>query len=99
MNEPFRTLLDDKFPRIADLNLDDIPNAGPKPVEELPKAYSYTGDYLSYQTCPRHYMFYRRYDFVPARAQTMFFGSLVHRTVEDLHEWLLAQAEAGRRAS
>ena len=39
---------------------------------------------------------YRRYDFAPARGQTMFFGSLVHRTVEDLHQWLLAQAEAGR---
>jgi DNA helicase-2/ATP-dependent DNA helicase PcrA len=44
-------------------------------------------------------MFYRRYDFAPARGQTMFFGSLVHQTVEDLHEWLRAQAEAGRRVA
>lgn len=99
INEPFKTLLDEDFPRIADLELDDIPRAESKHEEELPKAYSYTGDYLAYRACPRRYMFYRRYDFAPARAQTMFFGSLVHRTVEDLHEWLRAQAEAGRRVS
>ena len=97
LNEPFATLLDDDFPRIADLDLGNIPRAEPKHEEELPKAYSFTGDYLAYRACPRRYMFYRRYDFAPARAQTMFFGSLVHRTVEDLHEWLRAQAEAGRR--
>ena len=97
LNEPFATLLDDDFPRIANLDLDNIPRAEPKHEEELPKAYSFTGDYLAYRACPRRYMFYRRYDFAPARAQTMFFGSLVHRTVEDLHEWLRAQAEAGRR--
>lgn len=99
LNEPFATLLDDDFPRIADLDWNDIPGAEPKHEEELPKAYSYTGDYLAYRACPRRYMFYRRYDFAPARAQTMFFGSLVHRTVEDLHEWLRAQVEAGRRVS
>jgi DNA helicase-2/ATP-dependent DNA helicase PcrA len=99
MNEPFKTLLNDDFPRIADLDLDDIPAAEAKHEEELPKAYSYTGDYLAYRDCPRRYMFYRRYDFAPARGQTMFFGSLVHQTVEDLHEWLRAQAEAGRRVA
>jgi DNA helicase-2/ATP-dependent DNA helicase PcrA len=99
LNEPFATLLDDDFPRIADLDIDYIRRAEPKHDEELPKAYSYTGDYLAYRACPRRYMFYRRYDFAPARAQTMFFGSLVHRTVEDLHEWLRAQVEAGRRVS
>ena len=99
INEPFKTLLDEDFPRVADLDLDGIPRAESKHEEELPKAYSYTGDYLAYRACPRRYMFYRRYDFAPARAQTMFFGSLVHQTVEDLHEWLRAQAEAGRRVS
>jgi DNA helicase-2/ATP-dependent DNA helicase PcrA len=99
LNEPFATLLDDDFPRIADLDLDKIPRAEPKHEEELPKTYSYTGDYLAYRACPRRYMFYRHYDFAPTRAQTMFFGSLVHRTIEDLHQWLRAQAEAGRRVS
>jgi DNA helicase-2/ATP-dependent DNA helicase PcrA len=96
INEPFKTLLDDDFPRIADLDLNEVPAVSPKQEKELPKAYSYTGDFLAYRTCPRRYMIYRRYNFAPARAQTMFFGSLVHRTVEDLHQWLQVQAEAGR---
>lgn len=99
VNEPFKTLLDDDFPRIGDLDLEDVPEAKPAHEEDLPKAYSYTGDYLAYGSCPRRYMIYRRYDFAPSRGQTMFFGSLVHRTVEDLHEWLRAQAEAGRAVS
>ena len=96
LNKPFDALLNADFPRIECLDLDDVPAAAPKQKDELPKAYSYTGDYLAYRTCPRRYMIYRRFNFVPARAQTMFFGSLVHRTVEDLHEWLRAQAETGR---
>jgi DNA helicase-2/ATP-dependent DNA helicase PcrA len=73
-----------------------VPAATPKHEEDLPKAYSYTGDYLAYRACPRRYMVYRRFNFAPARGQTMFFGSLVHRTIEDLHEWLHGQGEAGR---
>jgi DNA helicase-2/ATP-dependent DNA helicase PcrA len=96
IDEPFKTLLGDDFPRIRELDLTKLPAASPKQETELPKAYSYTGDYLAYKACPRRYMIYRRYNFAPAQAQTMFFGSLVHRTVEDLHEWLRAQAEAGR---
>ena len=96
INEPFQTLLDDSFPRIPDLDLDDVPAVEVTTKEELPKAYSYTGDYLSYRACPRRYMVYRRYGFVPARGQMMFFGSLVHRSIEDLHQWLHAQAESGR---
>jgi DNA helicase-2/ATP-dependent DNA helicase PcrA len=99
VNEAFETLLDDDFPRIADLDLDDVAAARPQHEEDLPRAYSYTGDYLAYRACPRRYMTYRRYDFAPARAQTMFFGNLVHRTIEDLHEWLRVQTEAGRTVS
>ena len=99
ISEPFNALLRGDVPRIAELDLDEIPAAAEKQKEELPKSYSYTGDYLAYRTCPRRDMIYRRYNFVPARAQTMFFGSLVHRTVEDLHQWLLAQAGSGRHVS
>jgi DNA helicase-2/ATP-dependent DNA helicase PcrA len=34
-------------------------------------------------------MIFRKYGFVPSRSQTMFFGSLVHQTIEDLHHLLL----------
>jgi DNA helicase-2/ATP-dependent DNA helicase PcrA len=35
-------------------------------------------------------MIFRQFDFVPSRSQTMLFGTLVHRTMDDLHQWLIA---------
>ncbi len=96
MNPPFPSLVDDNFLRIPNIEMDSIPCAEASQADDLPKAYSYTGDYLSYRACPRRYMIYRRYNFTPARGETMVFGSLVHRTVEDLHHWLRAQHESGR---
>ena len=88
MNEPFKTLLDDHFPRIPALDLNTIPEFVSR-ENELPKMYSYTADYLMYKKCPRQYMIFRKYGFVPSRAQTMFFGSLVHQTLEDLHHEII----------
>lgn len=59
----------------------------------LSKPYSYTADYLAYDRCPRQYMIFRKYGFIPSRSQTMFFGSLVHSTIEDLHELLISERE------
>ena len=87
-NEPFKTLLDDHFPRIPQLDLATVPEFTSQ-ENDLPKMYSYTADYLSYKKCPRQYMAFRKYNFVPSRAQTMFFGSLVHRTLEDLHHEII----------
>jgi DNA helicase II / ATP-dependent DNA helicase PcrA len=89
-NEPFKSLLDDDFPRIPDFDVDSLPVADDK-HDEMPETYSYTGDYLLYNKCPRQYMIYRKYGFVPSRSQTMFFGSLVHSTLEDLHHYLIAE--------
>lgn len=87
-NEPFKTLLDDHFPRIPQLKINTMPEYESN-ENELPKMYSYTADYLSYKKCPRQYMIFRKYGFVPSRAQTMFFGSLVHQTLEDLHHEII----------
>lgn len=57
----------------------------------LSKPYSYTADFLAFERCPRQYMIFRKYGFVPSRSQTMFFGSLVHNTIEDLHQKLIAK--------
>jgi len=48
---------------------------------------------LAYEKCPRQYMIYRKYRFVPSRSQTMFFGSLVHLTIEDLHQQLISKKQ------
>ena len=88
INKPFKTLLDNYFPRIPQLDLETVPNYTSK-VSDLPKMYSYTADYLMYKKCPRQYMIFRKYGFVPSRAQTMFFGSLIHQTLEDLHHEII----------
>ncbi len=92
IDRKFRELLKGGFPSIPDLDLDAIPAATIED-RDLPQPYSYTADYLLYKQCPRQYMLFRKYGIVPARSQMMFFGSLVHQTLEDLHNYLIARKE------
>lgn len=55
----------------------------------IKKTFSFTGDLKVYETCPRQYQFFRDYDFTPARSAEIFFGALVHQTIEDIHRWVL----------
>lgn len=59
--------------------------------ERLPvkKPYSFTGDLKLYETCPRQYQMYRQLEFAPSRAVVIFFGLLVHQTIEDIHRMTL----------
>lgn len=77
-----------KFESIASFDLDSFPVSNDK-SEEMTHVYTYTADYLPYKNCPRNYMVFKKYDFVPSRSQTMFFGSLVHETVEDLQNFIV----------
>lgn len=55
--------------------------------ERMPvkQSYSFTGDLKLYETCPRQYQFFRDYDFTPSRSAVIFFGLLVHQTIEEIH--------------
>ena len=53
------------------------------------KTFSFTSHVKVYETCPRQYQFFRDYAFTPARSAEMFFGALVHQTIEDVHRWVL----------
>ena len=55
--------------------------------ERIPakKSYSFTGDLKVYETCPRQYQMYKYLEFAPSRTVTVFFGLLVHQTIEDIH--------------
>lgn len=90
INEEFRRMIGNTFPRISELDLTTVP-AADEDDEDIPKNYSYTADYLLYQQCPRQYMIFRKYGFAPSRSQTMMFGSVVHQTLEDLHQLLIAR--------
>lgn len=86
--EPLRDLIQEVV-RIPQFQIKGLPIAKEN-NEDLPRTFSYTNDYLFYRKCPRQYMLYRKYGFVPSRSQTMFFGSLVHQTLEDLHQRLIS---------
>lgn len=88
--KPFRPILDDDIRRIPDLDLADVPEAT-LDVEDISRTYSYTGDFLAYLRCPRQYMLFNKYDFAASRTQTMFFGNLIHNTIEDLHNLFIAE--------
>jgi len=91
--EPFSDFLDSVFPRVPNFDISTVPEAKAE-EQSLPKSYSYTADFLLYRKCPRQYMLFRKYGFVPSRSSTMFFGSLVHQTLEDLHQHLIADRSA-----
>ncbi|SOC24549.1 DNA helicase-2/ATP-dependent DNA helicase PcrA [Ureibacillus xyleni] len=86
----FKQLLEEmKYPQIPNVVVTDMPKVEVK-EDEIPKVYSYTSDYLMYLKCPRNYMVFKKYGFVPSRSQTMLFGSLVHQTIEDIHNQIIS---------
>ncbi len=89
--EPFKEIFEENtLTKIKDFKISSLPKAK-LDDEDLGKSYSYTGDYLQYNKCPRNYMIFKKYGFVPSRSQTMFFGSLVHQTIEDLHHLIIQE--------
>ena len=59
--------------------------------ERMPvkRSFSFTSDLKLYETCPRQYQFFREYNFTPSRSAVIFFGLLVHQTIEDVHRMVL----------
>ena len=92
-NPEFGPLLE-SAPSLSDTAQNAI-SMGPGASSEVPRTYSYTGDFLAYERCPRQYAVFRKFGFVPSRSQTMLFGTLVHRTLEDLHDHLIRERAAG----
>lgn len=91
VNKEFKNLLKNTT-RIPDFDINTVPEADGDD-KSLPHSYSFTSDYLLYTRCARQYMIFKKYGFVASRSQTMFFGSLVHQTLEDLHNQLISDRE------
>jgi DNA helicase-2/ATP-dependent DNA helicase PcrA len=91
---PLKCIQQMQLPNLSELDVRELPCAAIE-ANDIGHSYSYTGDYLSYLRCSRYYMIFRKYDFAPARSQGQLFGSLVHRTIEDLHLFLLEQLKDG----
>jgi DNA helicase-2/ATP-dependent DNA helicase PcrA len=74
-----------------------IPQTKPE-TSMIQRRYSYTTDYLNYQSCARQYMIFRKYDFAPSRTPYQMFGSLIHRTIDEIHS-ILIDTRAGGQSS
>lgn len=77
------------YPILSNVNIANLPIVQVQ-EQDIPKVYSYTSDYLLYLKCPRNYMIFKKYGFVPSRSQTMLFGNLVHQTIEDIHNRIIS---------
>lgn len=76
-----------KYVNCSQLDIEEL-SEGEDKSDRMARVYTYTGDYLPYKNCPRSYMAFHKYNFVPSRSQTMFFGSLVHQSIEDLQNFI-----------
>ena len=59
----------------------------------LKDTYSFTSDILVYDNCPQEYKFFKEYSFSPVRKQGMIFGTLIHKTIEDINKKILENRE------
>lgn len=78
--DPDRTLEE------ADEFLDQVSGSvGPLRRTTLKRRYSITGDVLSYRRCKRQYGYYKELDFTPNHVTQLFFGRVVHETLDRAH--------------
>lgn len=56
----------------------------------LKPVFSFTTHFGLYESCPRKYKFYRELKFPTKKAVGMFFGTVVHQTIEDVNNAMMA---------
>jgi DNA helicase-2/ATP-dependent DNA helicase PcrA len=57
--------------------------------DERKRVLSLTGHINVYRRCPRQYELYSERGFAPSFAAQVFFGTVVHQTIEDIHRHVL----------
>jgi len=57
------------------------------------RRYSVTGDILSYRRCARQYGHFTDFGFSPAGSGQLYFGQVVHRTLDRIHQQYKGQIE------
>jgi DNA helicase-2/ATP-dependent DNA helicase PcrA len=77
---------------------DDFPDASEGSVgafreTELKRRYSITGDVLAYKRCKRQYGYYTDMDFAPNHVTQLFFGRVVHETLDRAHRHYAGELE------
>ena len=58
-------------------------------VSDLKQSYAFTTDISKYERCSLEYKMFRKIGFSEIRVGSTLFGSLVHQTIEDVHDAIL----------
>lgn len=62
---------------------------------DLKRRYSITGDVLAYRRCKRQYGYYTDLDFAPNHVTQLFFGRVVHETLDRAHRHYQGELDGG----
>jgi hypothetical protein len=57
------------------------------------RRYSVTGDVLSYRRCKRQYGFFRRRGYTSAQSGQLYFGTVIHETLDRAHAHFSGKVE------
>ena len=76
----------------AEFNISEFSFKDVKDVN-LKDTFSFTSHISVYETCSIQYKFYKELGFAPVRINAMFFGMLIHQTIEDIHRAALRHEE------
>lgn len=68
-------------------------SVGPHTDVGLKRRYSITGDVLAYRRCKRQYGYYNELDFAPNHVTQLFFGRVVHETLDRAHRHYAGEIE------
>lgn len=77
----------DELPEINAIDLSEFDFKTVRNVN-LKNTFSFTSHITVYETCALQYKFYKELEFMPIRQGAMLFGTLVHETIEDIHQLL-----------
>lgn len=72
---------------------------GPHTDVGLKRRYSITGDVLAYRRCKRQYGYYNELDFAPNHVTQLFFGRVVHETLDRAHRHYAGEVEDAETGS
>lgn len=84
--------LADRLPSTESLSLEELSESipsEPRLDQDSKPTLSLTAHIDAYRRCPRQYRLFHEDGFFPSFAQQVFFGTVVHQTIEDIHRHVL----------
>lgn len=90
-------------PRLTPIAADDVDRViarvpeRPSRFPPIKRRYSVTADILSYRRCRRQYGFFKRRSYSPAQSGQLYFGTVIHLTLDRAHAHYRGELEGTNR--